>query len=36
VLFVALLYGGVSMFMTLIPVVIHRRMRAGEFLSNRL
>jgi BASS family bile acid:Na+ symporter len=36
VLFVALLYGGVSMFMTLIPVVIHRRMRAGEFLSNKL
>jgi len=36
VLFVALLYGGVSMFMTLIPVVIHRRMRAREFLSNRL
>lgn len=35
VLFVALLYGGVSLFMTLIPVVIHRRMRAGEFLSNR-
>jgi len=36
VLFVALLYGGVSMFMTLIPVVIHRRKRAGEYLSNRL
>ena len=35
VLFVALLYGGVSMFMTLIPVVIHRRMRAGESLSNK-
>jgi BASS family bile acid:Na+ symporter len=27
VLFVALLYGGISMFMTLVPVVIHRRMR---------
>ena len=27
VLFVALLYGGVSMFMTLVPVIIHRRMR---------
>lgn len=27
VLFVALLYGGVSMFMTLVPVVIHRRLR---------
>lgn len=36
VLFVALLYGGVSMFMTLIPVLIHRRMRAGDVLSNRL
>jgi BASS family bile acid:Na+ symporter len=27
VLFVALLYGGVSMFMTLLPVLIHRRMQ---------
>jgi BASS family bile acid:Na+ symporter len=27
VFFVALLYGGVSMFMTLVPVIIHRRMR---------
>jgi hypothetical protein len=36
VLFVALLYGGVSMFMTLIPVLIHRRMRAGDILPNRL
>lgn len=27
VLFVALLYGGVSMFMTLVPVLIHRRLR---------
>ncbi len=27
VLFVALLYGGVSMFLTLLPVLIHRRMR---------
>ena len=27
VLFVALLYGGISMFMTLVPVIIHRRMR---------
>lgn len=28
VLFVALLYGGVSMFMALVPVIVHRRMRA--------
>jgi BASS family bile acid:Na+ symporter len=27
VLFVVLLYGGVSMFLTLVPVIIHRRMR---------
>lgn len=27
VLFVALLYGGISMFMTLVPVIVHRRMR---------
>lgn len=27
VLFVVLLYGGVSMFMTLVPVIVHRRMR---------
>jgi predicted Na+-dependent transporter len=30
VLFVALLYGGVSMFMTLVPVIIHRRMRRAH------
>ena len=30
VLFVALLYGGVSMFMTLVPVMIHRRMRSAQ------
>lgn len=36
VLFVALLYGALSMFITLIPVVFHRRMRAGEVLSSRL
>jgi predicted Na+-dependent transporter len=27
VLFVALLYGGISMFMTMVPVLIHRRLR---------
>lgn len=30
VLFVALLYGGVSMFLTLLPVLIHRRLRRPE------
>jgi BASS family bile acid:Na+ symporter len=30
VLFVALLYGGISMFMTLVPVVIHRRRFAPD------
>ena len=30
VLFVALLYGGVSMFLTLVPVLIHRQMRKPE------
>ena len=35
VLFVALLYGGVSMFMTLVPVMVHRRMR-GKSSPDRL
>ena len=36
VLFVALLYGGVSMFMTLIPAFVHRRIRTGKSSYNIL